>query len=178
MSRVLSIIANLVLLDVGWFLAVVMASHLSAAICILFSLINIFILSDSKSKISFAVILVACVGILNDAAMAYLGFYVFVKDPSSIMTSYLAALWVLLASSYNISFVFFKRLNFIVTGLVGGVFGSCSYLLAARMGALQITNNSYIDMFVISFVNWFVIFPLTIQLFFKFENYFETKSTK
>ncbi|WP_192022313.1 DUF2878 domain-containing protein [Shewanella sp. WPAGA9] len=117
-----------------------------------------FVVSQ-QNKWDLKVMLVsALAGCLVDSLLTVFGIFEFASFPI-----WLGLLWAYFAISLNYSLALFNHLPVAIQALLGGVFGSLSYIGGANLGAVTLPQGTATTAIVL-FVIWFVLFPSFLHL--------------
>lgn len=101
---------------------------------------------------------VAALGIGIDTVLSVLGLFEFPALPW-----WLGCLWLHFGLSLNHSLAFMRPLPLILQALLGGIFGTLSYVAGAQFNAVILPCGNVISAVVLFFV-WLVLLPFLIQL--------------
>ena len=159
-------IANAVVFQVGWWIAVLgagWAHHwigpllVACLVCM-----NVWSSADRRATARI-VIVVGLFGSLLDSALSFAGILLFVENPFApwLCPPWLIALWCLLATTLNGSLHWLAGRDR-PAALVGGIFGPLSYCAGQQLGALQLGRNETISLLLLSIL-WAVLLPLLLR---------------
>ncbi|WP_153913622.1 DUF2878 domain-containing protein [Shewanella sp. TC10] len=117
-----------------------------------------FVVSQQK-KFDFKVLVVCgVIGIALDTVLTFTGLFEFTVFPF-----WLGLLWCYFAISLNYSLALFNRLPISVQALLGGVFGSLSYIGGANLQAVSLPNGTVFSGLILLMV-WSLMFPLLLWI--------------
>ncbi len=156
-------IANAVVFQVGWWIAVLgtgWAYHwigpllVACLVCV-----NVCSSADRRATARI-VIVVGLFGTLLDSALSFAGLLLFVENPFApwLCPPWLIALWCLLATTLNGSLRWLAGRDRLAA-LVGGIFGPLSYYAAQQLGTLRLGRNEALSLLLLSIL-WAVLLPL------------------
>lgn len=159
---------NFILFYIGWFILVYFrnaeATWLCAGICCL----N-FILGSPKTALIKVALITASFGLFHDALLVHYYFFSFTDTPHLMLPTWFITLWVLFLSTYHCSLAWILKLPIIITALLGGIFGSLSYMAGTWMGALTFHFDT-MPQALFHFIDWAILFPMTIVIYNKLRN--------
>ena len=117
-----------------------------------------FVVSQQK-KFDFKVLAVCgVIGIALDTVLTLTGLFEFTVFPF-----WLGLSWCYFAISLNYSLALFNRLPISVQALLGGVFGSLSYICGANLQAVSLPNGTVFSGLILLMV-WSLMFPLLLWI--------------
>lgn len=159
-------IANAVVFQVGWWIAVLgtgWAYHwigpllVACLVCV-----NVSSSADRRATARI-VIVVGLFGTLLDSALSFAGLLLFVENPFApwLCPPWLIALWCLLATTLNGSLRWLAGRDRLAA-LVGGIFGPLSYYAAQQLGTLRLGPNEPLSLLLLSIL-WAVVLPLLLR---------------
>ncbi|WP_144213415.1 DUF2878 domain-containing protein [Shewanella donghaensis] len=117
-----------------------------------------FVVSPQKvidAKVMFSVVVI---GVLSDSLLAAVGIFEFTQLPI-----WLLLLWGYFAISLNYSLSLFNALPVAIQALLGGIFGSLSYIGGANLGAVSLPYGTAFTSGVL-FLIWCLLFPLCLKI--------------
>ncbi|KEK27581.1 DUF2878 domain-containing protein [Shewanella xiamenensis] len=101
---------------------------------------------------------VGLLGIAIDTLLTLFGVFEF-----TVLPWWLACLWLHFALSLHHSLVFMRALPIILQVILGGVFGSLSYIAGAQFNAVTLPFGESISMIILAVV-WTILLPLFIKI--------------
>ena len=101
---------------------------------------------------------VGLLGIAIDTLLTLFGIFEF-----TVLPWWLACLWLHFALSLHHSLVFMRALPIILQVILGGVFGSLSYIAGAQFNAVTLPFGESISMIILAVV-WTILLPLFIKI--------------
>ncbi|WP_076541105.1 DUF2878 domain-containing protein [Shewanella sp. UCD-KL21] len=151
-----NIIINVIAFQIIWWAGVLAGNQLLYIPGLL--LIWHFIVSRQRA-LDFKVML-SCtiIGVLIDLTLTLTGLFSF-----TVVPIWLLLLWCYFAISLNYSLGFFSGLPIIVQVLVGGVFGSLSYLAGANFGAVDFPHGDLFTTAILAMI-WALLMPLFLYI--------------
>lgn len=159
-------IANLVLFQLGWFLAVFGGD---AALLIIVPLILLhFLFSPSKSHDVLAVFLAVLFGLLHDSLLIYSG--VLLIDSKSISPPlWLISLWALLGVTllHSMKWIYERPL---IAAVSGAIAAPLSYLAGVKLSPAEWGQPLTICLLAIALM-WLLLLPLHRFLFLRLKHY-------
>lgn len=155
-------VSNFILFYIGWLLGVYYHNHWAALVCFGFALIN-FLMSREKKSVLVSALVITCIGLLNDSLVFGLGILRFTDTPEYWMTPWLAALWLLFASTYHSSLAWVEKTHRLFQATVGGIVGALSYIAGTKLGAVSY-ELTIMPQLIFHFLNWIWLYPLTLWL--------------
>jgi hypothetical protein len=139
----MSVAANIILFQVGWFACVLGAARGSPWIGLLaVALIAAWHLSRARAPVRELILLgiAAGLGLIFDSALVRLGLVEFSSGVvvAGFAPAWMIALWMLFATTLNVSLRWLRQRP-AVTAVLGCVGGALAYYSGARLGALTLT---------------------------------------
>ncbi|MDG5899288.1 DUF2878 domain-containing protein [Shewanella xiamenensis] len=101
---------------------------------------------------------VGLLGIVIDTLLTLFGVFEF-----TVLPWWLACLWLHFALSLHHSLIFMRALPIILQVILGGVFGSLSYIAGAQFNAVTLPFGESISMIILAVV-WTILLPLFIKI--------------
>ncbi|MCL1043953.1 DUF2878 domain-containing protein [Shewanella electrodiphila] len=149
-------IINALAFQVIWWAGVLAANQLIIIPIIL--IIWHFVASQQKS-FDFKVLMVcASVGILLDTVLVGIGLFEF-----QVFPLWLGLLWGYFALSLNYSLALFNHFPISIQALLGGIFGSLSYIGGANLNAVDLPYGTVTSGLALMLI-WSLMFPLFLWL--------------
>ncbi len=160
-------IANAVVFQVGWWIAVLgtgWASHwmgpllVACLVCV-----NVCSSADRRATARI-VIVVGLFGTLLDSTLSFAGLLLFVENPFApwLCPPWLIALWCLFATTLNGSLRWLAGRNR-PAALVGGIFGPLSYYAGQSLGVMSLSPSTPAALMVLAGL-WAVMLPFFLRL--------------
>lgn len=155
-------ILNYLVFAFGWYWLVSHADLMAAGIGLILIIFNVCVTRHYSIRIVLSLLLVAFVGYLNDLLLAYLGVFTF---KHGIQNSFwLLVLWGLFVTTFQFSFYFYRKLNYLIQSILSGLGGTLTYFSASKLGALQYMLP--LDRALpIHFLNWSILMPIIYSLY-------------
>lgn len=110
------------------------------------------------SHVSLNILSLAVLGIVIDGSLTLLGVFQFSHFPW-----WLALLWLHFCLSLRHSLAFMQRLPVVIQALLGGVFGSLSYLAGAHFGAVYLPFDASVTAGILALV-WAILLPFMLRM--------------
>ncbi len=161
---------NFIAYQMTWFACIVSAAKGSPWIGSLCALIVVFwhLSAASKPKDELALIAVAgIIGLVWESLLVYFGF---ISYPSGnflpgIAPHWIIALWLVFATTFNVSLKWFKQ-HLAIVSLLGCLGGPLAFYAGAAMGALTLEPN--LGLLSIA-IGWGLMMPLLLLLARRFD---------
>ncbi|SUI76294.1 DUF2878 domain-containing protein [Shewanella morhuae] len=136
--------------------------NLSLVLTIPLLFVHFILLSSSGKaqyrKIDLGLMLkIAALGIGIDTVLSVLGVFEFAVFPW-----WLGCLWLHFSLSLNHSLAFIRPLPLICQALIGGIFGTLSYLAGAQFHAVNLPYGTVVSALIL-FVVWSILLPFAVQ---------------
>lgn len=167
MSRAMQLnILNFVMFQAGWFACVLGAANGMGWLgIVVVSLLVIIHLAMARRRLAELVLLVTVglMGFLWESIVASQGLLVFTPalSPNNLAPYWMAALWVIFATTLNLSLAWLKYRKFFAA-ILAAIAGPLAYLAGTRLGALEIPELMT-GMLVLA-AGWALLFPLSLLL--------------
>jgi hypothetical protein len=159
-------IANLVLFQLGWFLAIFGGD---AALLIIIPLILLhFILSPSRSQDFLAVFLAVLFGLLHDSLLIYVGILL-IDSHNFLPPLWLISLWALLGITLLHSMKWIYERPWIAA-VSGAIAAPLSYLAGVKLSTAEWGQPLTICLLTIALM-WLLLLPLHRFLFLRVKHY-------
>ncbi|MEZ5534266.1 MAG: DUF2878 domain-containing protein [Thiolinea sp.] len=173
MSRSL-IITNFILFQAGWLACVAGGAHQMGVAGSLFALLvaalHLWRAADRVAELSLLAIALL-IGFCLESAMVLSGLAVFSDGMlfGQLAPHWMLMMWVLFATTLNVSMSWVKSLHPGWVALLGGVLAPLSYLAGSRLGAV-VFPEPLVSLTVIG-LSWAVLFPLLVRAAKHFNGY-------
>jgi hypothetical protein len=167
MSRAMKInILNFIMFQAGWFACVLGAANGMGWLgIIVVGLLVIIHLAMARHRLAELVLLVTVglMGFLWETFIASRGLLVFTPavSPSNLAPYWMAALWVIFATTLNLSLAWLKYRKFFAA-ILAAIAGPLAYLAGTRLGALAMPEM--MTAMLVLAAGWAVLFPLSLSL--------------
>jgi hypothetical protein len=148
----LFILINAVCFQLVWWSGVL--AHNQLILLSILLIISHFLLSKSVRHDALVMCVCGVIGIVIDCFLVWFGVFEF-----NIVPYWLAVLWCYFALSLDYSLAFFKTLPLWLQSLIGGVFGSLSYLAGAKFGAVVLPLGDGWSALILALI-WSGLFPV------------------
>lgn len=110
------------------------------------------------NRVSLNILGLAVLGIVIDSLLTLLGVFQF-----SHLPWWLALLWLHFCLSLRHSLAFMQRCPVVIQALLGGVFGSLSYLAGAHFGAVYLPHEESVTAAILALV-WAFLLPFMLRM--------------
>ncbi|GIU47831.1 MULTISPECIES: DUF2878 domain-containing protein [Shewanella] len=117
-----------------------------------------FVVSKQKRHDVKVLFICGLLGVLVDSLLTMSGFFEFAVFPL-----WLGLLWGYFAISLNYSLGLFNHLPIAAQSLLGGIFGSLSYIGGANLGAVDLPHGLLVSALGL-FIIWSLLFPMFLHL--------------
>jgi len=167
MSRPMQLnILNFIMFQTGWFACVLGAANGMGWLgIVVVSLLVIIHLAMARQRLAELALLatVGLLGFLWESIIASQGLLVFepVARASNLAPYWMAALWVIFATTLNLSLAWLKYRKLFAV-ILAAIAGPLAYLAGMRLGALEIPE--LMTAMLVLAAGWALLFPLSLLL--------------
>jgi len=167
------VITNFILFQLGWFSCVLGAANdlpwLGPIVVLLIVIIHLALASILLEEVQL-IFITLLIGGIWDSIMVLAGLMIF---PSGMFASFLApywilALWILFATTLNVSFRWMKN-RYLLAACLGGLAGPLAYFAGFKLDAVSM-NEPLVSSLIIG-VGWFFIMPLLMWVSMRFDGF-------
>ena len=138
-----------------WFLAVAYTDQ--AIYLLLFSLCLHFLVSPTRLSDLLNLLAITLIGSLGDYLLTYLGIFTFTAQ--HFIPLWLILLWAHFAVTLNHGLSWLERLPVYARIVFGAIFGTLSYYVGYKMGAVTLHSDLLLSLFSLSVI-WASLLPV------------------
>lgn len=147
---------NLALFQLGWLICLYGGDGWALMCCVLLLLVHTrFVMTDTREV---AIILCfTALGCAVDSLLSLAGVFLFDNDVL-VIPLWLVCIWSLFATTLCHGFLWLRE-RLLLASLLGGVFGTASYVAGSKIAAVSFGMPFWLTVTVLALV-WAMIFPL------------------
>ena len=157
-------LSNLLWFQLCWFVAVLGREKLIAVLALL---LVVRLLQPDWRRELYLMVTCASIGVIVDAVLTHLEFFVFVPDPMMTLPFWLIGLWLAFSGTLNAGLAWLQGRLFL-SALLGAVFGPLSYFAGMQLNAVKFEQNLFFTMLILALI-WSLLMPLFSYLAWRFK---------